>query len=168
MPATKATDAISDQARALMHRGFSAGWAVARIVQTISDETGETLSLRTVARRASEWRAEVARRRDARDRVNLIVEAAKNNGFDASQVIQALATDHLYEHPEALTGADPIELQTLNLKSEELRLKRQQLAVRERGLAVIERRLKMYEDRESAARRKSNERSRRCPRRNAT
>lgn len=151
MPATKATDNITEQARAIMMRGFAQGWAVVRIVQAISDDTGEQLSPRTVARRAQEWRAEVSRRQEARERVGMIVAAAKENGFDGSQIIQALATDHLFEHPEALTGADPIEIQTLNLKAEELRIKRRQLAIREREVAAVERRAQLAEEKEKRA-----------------
>ena len=151
MPATKATDKISDEARAIMHRGFAAGWTVTRIVQAITDQTGESLATRTVARRAQEWRAEVARRQEAREQIDMIIASAKEHGLDPVATIQALAYQQVLDHPESVMGADPIELQTLNLKAEELRIKRRQLAVRERGLAVVERRLKMLEDKEQRA-----------------
>lgn len=151
MPQPKATDAISDAAKATMVRGFAQGWAAVRIVQAVKDETGVVLSPRTVSRRAAEWRAERDRRRLARERMEDLVGAMKAGNLEASEMIQALAMDHLSENPEALTGSDPVKVQGLSLAAEELRLKRRQLDIRERAVAVNEKKLQILQEREQRA-----------------
>jgi hypothetical protein len=147
----KVTDDLSEEARRVMVLGISEGRSAAFISQAILDATGEQVHERTVSRRASEWRAEVSSRKAARERMENLVAAMKAGNMDASEMVQALAMDRLVENPEALTGADPIQLQGLALKGEELRLKRQQLAVRERAIEVVERKLKLSEVREQRA-----------------
>jgi hypothetical protein len=71
--------------------------------------------------------------------------------MDGSEMIQALACDQLMEHPEALTGADPIELHGLQLKAETIRQKARELDIRARVVAMDERRLGMLEEREKRA-----------------
>lgn len=151
MPQTKATDSLSDEARAVMARGCAEGRTAAWIVQAVADATGETVAPRTVARRAAEWRSEDARRKAARERMEDLVAAMRANDMDASEMIQALAMDHLVEHPEALTGADPIELHGMSLDAEKVRLKKRELDLRERAIAAVERKAKLLEDREERA-----------------
>jgi hypothetical protein len=130
MPQAKSTDGLSNAGQVAMMRGFAAGWTALRVAQAVKDETGEEVTPRTVARRAAEWRAEVARRRSARERMQDMVAAMKA------------------EHPEALTGADPIEMQRLSLESERTRLKRREMDLRERTIAVQEKKLAVLEERE--------------------
>jgi hypothetical protein len=148
MPQTRATDSLSDKARAVMTRGFAAGWAASRIAQAVLDETGEKVAERTLSRRAAEWRIERDRRRYARERIEDLVAAMNAGGMDASEQIQALAMDYLTQNPEALTSSDPVKVQTLSLQAEKLRLDRRQLDLRERRVAVDEKKLAMLEQRE--------------------
>jgi len=87
----------------------------------VLDETGEVVAERTVARRAAEWRMEADDRNSRRERMADLVAAMKESGMDGSEMIQALAIDHLVEHPEELTGADPIELHGLSMDAEKVR-----------------------------------------------
>ena len=134
-----------------MARGFASGWAAYKIAQAVVDETGEEVAERTVARRAAEWRAEMARRKSARERMTDLVEAMKAGNMDASEMIQALAMDHLAENPDALTDSDPVEVQGLALSAEKVRLKRREMDLRERAIAVNEKKLALLEDREKRA-----------------
>jgi hypothetical protein len=134
-----------------MVQGFVAQKTAAWIAQAIQDATGETVAERTIARRAAEWRAEVARRRAGRERMEDLVAAMKAGGMDVSEQIMALAQSHLMEHPDALTGADPVDLQGLALESEKMRLKRREVEIRERVVAVDERKMALLEEREKRA-----------------
>jgi hypothetical protein len=151
MPRERATDRISEEAQAVMLRGFAAGWTAARIAQAVLDATGEVVSERTVARRAAEWREETAERKAQRERMADLVEAMRAGGMDGSEMIQALAIDQLVEHPEALTGADPIALHGMSLDAEKVRQKKRELDIRERVVAIDERKLGLLEDREKRA-----------------
>lgn len=151
MPQRKATDQVSETARVVMARGFALGWSAKRIAEAVAESTGEQLAPRTVSRRAAEWRAEVERRKALRERMSDLVAAMKAGDMDASEAIQALAMDRLMEHPEALTGSDPIKVQSLSLAAEELRLKKRQLDIRERSVVVTEKKLQILESREQRA-----------------
>ncbi len=151
MPRARITDQLSEAGTAAMLRGFAAGRTAAFIAQAVLDATGEVVSERTVARRAAEWREESEERRAQRERMADLVEAMKAGGMDGSEMIQALAIDHLVEHPEALTGADPIELQGMSLDAEKVRLKKRELDIRERVVAIDERKLEMLQAREQRA-----------------
>lgn len=151
MPQKKATDQVSETARVVMTRGFAQGWSAKRIAEAVAESTGEQLAPRTVSRRAAEWRAEVERRKSLRERMSDLVAAMKAGDMDASEAIQALAMDRLMEHPEALTGSDPIKVQSLSLAAEELRLKKRQLDIRERSVVVTEKKLQILESREQRA-----------------
>jgi hypothetical protein len=148
----KVTDALSPEGRRVMVQGFAAQKASAWIAQAIKDATGETVAERTIARRAAEWRAEVERRRIGRERMEDLVAAMKAGGMDASEQIMALAQSHLMEHPDSLTGADPIELQGLALEGEKTRLKKRELEIRERNAAVQERKMALMEERDRRVR----------------
>lgn len=147
----KITDELSPEARIAMADGFAQQWPAARIAQAVLDATGERIAERTVQRRAAEWRMAAERRKLARERMDDLVAAMKGGGMEASEMIQALAMDRLVENPEALTGGDPLRVQTLSLQAEELRLKRRQIEVRERAIAVEEKRFGMLEAREARA-----------------
>lgn len=134
-----------------MLRGFAGGKTAAFIAQAVLDATGEIVSERTVARRAAEWREETAERRAQRERMADLVEAMRAGGMDGSEMIQALAIDHLVEHPDALTGADPLELHGLSLDAEKVRLKKRELDIRERVVAIDERKLALLQEREERA-----------------
>jgi len=151
LPKAKATDGLSERARHAMLRGFAANWTAARITQAVLDETGEVVAERTVARRAAEWRMEADDRNSRRERMADLVAAMKESGMDGSEMIQALAIDHLVEHPEELTGADPIELHGLSMDAEKVRLKKRELDIRERVVAIDEGKLKLLEAREKRA-----------------
>jgi hypothetical protein len=148
MPRAKVTDGLSEAAQAVMARGFADGRPAAFLARAVKDATGEAVSERTVSRRAAEWRAEATRRKAARERMADLVAAMKAGGMEASEMIQALAMDQLVEHPEALTGADPVELHGMSLDAEKVRLKRRELDIRERSVTVDERKLAMLEARE--------------------
>jgi hypothetical protein len=151
MPMERATDKISDAGKRTMLQGFAAGKTAACIVQAVKDETGEELAERTVARRAAEWRQEMADRKARREHMSDLVAAMREQGMDGTEMIQALAIDHLVEHPEALTGADPIELHGLQLDAKKVQLKEREIAVRERVAAIDERKMALLEDREQRA-----------------
>jgi hypothetical protein len=80
-----------------------------------------------------------------------LVEAMRAGGMDGSEMIQALAIDQLVEHPEALTGADPIALHGMSLKAETVRLKARELEIRARVVAIDEKKLELLEEREKRA-----------------
>ena len=151
MPRERVTDRISEEAQAAMLRGFSAGWTAARIAQAVLDATGEVVAERTVARRAAEWREETAERKAQRERMADLVEAMRAGGMDGSEMIQALAIDQLVEHPDALTGADPIALHGMSLDAEKVRQKKRELDIRERVVVVDEKKLALLEEREKRA-----------------
>jgi hypothetical protein len=151
MPREKATDRISDEARRVMLQGFAAGRTAAFIVQAVKDATGELVAERTVARRAAEWREESADRQARRERMTDLVDAMRASGMDGSEMIQALAIDHLVENPDALTGADPIDLHTLSINAEKVRLKKREMDIRERVVAIDERKMQLLEEREKRA-----------------
>lgn len=148
----KVTDALSDDAQRLMTAGFIASRPAAAIAQMLWDELGVRVTVRTVSRRASEWRAERDRRARAKERMEDLVGALRGGNAEASEMIQALAMETLQNDPDALTSADPVKLQTLAIQAEELRLKRKQLDIRGRGMAINERKLEMLEAREKRAR----------------
>ena len=147
----KVTDGLSAEAQRIMARGFAANQPAAAIMHDVLLATGEIVKLRTMSRRAAEYRAEASLRKEAREHMHGLVAAMKEGGVEASEMIQALATDYLVEHPETLTAADPVKVQALSLKSEELRLKRKQLEVRERAIAVLENKARLLEAREERA-----------------
>jgi len=151
MPRAKVTDGLSAAAQRIMAQGFAQAWTAARIAQAVKDATGEEVAARTVSRRAAEWRGERDRRQGARERMADLVAAMRAGGMEASEMIQALAMDHLVEHPEALTGADPVELQGLSINSEKVRLKRRELDIRERSVLVNEKKMALLEAREQRA-----------------
>ena len=132
-----------------MRQGFGAGRTAAFVAQAVLDATGEVVAERTVARRAAEWRAENEARQARRERMADLVAAMKASGMDGSEMVQALAIDHLVEHPEALTGADPIDLQGLSLEAEKLQLKKREVDIRERAVAMDERKLALLEQRDA-------------------
>jgi hypothetical protein len=148
----KVTDDLSDAGQALMRRGFAEGRSAALIVVTVMTATHEVVSERTVARRRIEWQAEVDRRKRARERMEDLVASLKDSGMATSDTIMALARERLEENPEALTGADPIELHGMALKAEEVALKRRQLDIRDREVALDERKAVAMEAREARAR----------------
>ena len=147
----RVTDRLSEEGQAVMLRGFAAGRTAAFIAQAVKDATGEEVSERTVARRAAEFRAESEERKARRERMADLVSAMKASGMDGSEMIQALAIDHLVEHPDSLTGADPIELQGMSLDAEKVRLKKRELDIRERVVAIDEQKLRLLAEREERA-----------------
>jgi len=149
VPAEKATDRLSDEARLVMLQGFAAGRTAAFIVQAIHDATGEEVAERTLARRAAEWRAEVERRKTQREFLADLVASAEGGGTEASACIRALALQALETNPEALSSADPIELQGLALDAEKLRMQKRSLDLRERQVAVTEKKLAILEARDA-------------------
>lgn len=151
MPMERVTDRLSEEGQAVMLRGFAAGRTAAFIAQAVKDATGEEVSERTVARRAAEFRAESEERKARRERMADLVSAMKASGMDGSEMIQALAIDHLVEHPDSLTGADPIELQGMSLDAEKVRLKKRELDIRERVVAIDEQKLRLLAEREERA-----------------
>jgi hypothetical protein len=151
MPIQKAIDGISEAGQALLRKGFAAGRTAAFLAQALHDETGDEMSERTVAREAAIWRADMADRKARRERMADLVAAMRDAGMDGTQMIQALAIDHLVEHPEALTGADPIELQGLQLEAKKVELKAREIGVRERAMSIDERKLALLEEREKRA-----------------
>ena len=134
-----------------MLRGFAAGWTAARIVNAVADATGEVISERTVARRAAEWREESAERRAKREHIAALVDAMRASGMDGEEMVKALAMDQIEQHPEMLTGADPIALQGLSLAAEKVRLKKRELDIRERVVAIDEKKLALLAEREERA-----------------
>jgi hypothetical protein len=140
---------IGEEAQAIMLRGFAAGWTAERVARAVSEEAGETVSTRTIARRAAEWRAEMARRTSARERMEDLVAAMRSGNMDASEMIQALAMDRLVDDPDALAAENPVRVQKLSLQAEELRLKRRKLDVQERQVAVTEKKLALLESRDA-------------------
>lgn len=145
------TDSLSDEGRRVMVSGFQQSMAAEKIAQAIKDATGEVVAVRTVARRAAEWRSELARREQARERMEDLVRAVREGGPEGSEMIQALAMERLIENPDALFEADPVKVQKLHLQAEELRLKKRALEVKERAIAAVERRLELLEAREKRA-----------------
>jgi len=135
MPIELATDKLSEAGKRTMLQGFALGKTAAFIVQAVKDATGEELAERT------------ARREHMQD----LVAAMREQGMDGAEMIQALAIDHLVEHPEALTGADPIELHGLQLDAKKVQLKEREIAVRERVAAIDERKMALLEERERRA-----------------
>jgi hypothetical protein len=142
---------LSEKANAIMARGFAEDWTANRTAQAIKDETGESISWRSVARRNAERRAEMERRKLARERMEDLVAAAQKSGLDASEFVRALALEALENNPDALSSADPIKVHGLALNSEGMRLKKRALDLRERQVAVSEGRLKLIDDRERRA-----------------
>lgn len=134
-----------------MVQGFAAGRTAAFIAQAVLDATQEAVAVRTVARRAAEWRCEVDRRKLARERMEDLVAAAEKGGIESSGVIRALALEALEANPEALTSAEPLELQGMALKAEMVRIQRLRLEVAARKVAVDEKRVGMLEARERRA-----------------
>jgi len=142
---------LGEQARAIMARGFAEDWTAKRIAQAIQDETRESVSWRTVARRAAERRVDIERRKLARERMEDLVAAAQKGGLEVSEFVRALALEALENNPDALNSADPVKVHGLALNSEAMRLKRRALDLRERQVAVSEGRLRLIEDRERRA-----------------
>jgi hypothetical protein len=151
MPVERVTDRLSEDGRQVMLRGFSAGRTAAFIAQAVLDATGEVVAERTVARRAAEWRQETEERQARRERMADLVDAMRAGGLDGSEMIQALAIDQLVEHPESLTGADPIDLHGMSIDAEKVRLKKRELDLRERAVAIDEKKLALIEEREKRA-----------------
>lgn len=149
MPQRKATDELSAEAWKLMRQGFAAGWTAERIAQSVLDGTGETVSARTVARRAAEWREEKRTFDSGVERWKTLLAAAEANQADASQMILALAQDHLLQNPNALDEADPVKVSRTALEAERMRLLRRKVELEERKVATEERRVKLLEDREA-------------------
>ncbi len=148
---------ISPEAMRVMQAGFRERKPASIIAGLVKAATGETIAPRTIARRASEFRAEQSRRRTAREQVEDLVKAMRDNDFTAAEMIQALATQALIDDPQGFAGADPLTVQRRNLEAEEIRLKARKLDLQERAVTVVERRLAILEDREKKARAAADE-----------
>jgi hypothetical protein len=148
--AHKATDDLPDEAWRVMHGGFRAKKTARAIVRDLAD-IGIEVAERTVARRAREWRSEQRRREAARDQVQDLVAAMKEQNLNAAEMLQALAVDALIQDPDAWSGADPLAVQRQNLLAQQVRLKEREIAVRERSVAAVEKRLELVEAREERA-----------------
>lgn len=142
---------VSPEAERVMLREFRLRTPSGIVARLVTQETGQVVSERTVARRASEFRASQLQRQAARQQVSDLVAAMKENDFTAAEMISALATQALIERPEGFAKADPILVQGQNLKAEELRLKARQLELRERTAAIEEKKLEMLLAREKKA-----------------
>lgn len=148
----KATDDLSEEARVVMARGFAEGWTAERVAQAVQDATGEVVAVRTVARRAAEWR-ESRRRFDVGvERWKQLMEAKRQSGADVSAMIEAIAQNALIENPNLLDDADPIRMTRTALAAQELELKRRKVAVQERAVAALEKKLAMAEEKEARLR----------------
>jgi hypothetical protein len=147
MPRAKATDGISAEAQAVLAAGFAAGRPSAFIAQAVLDTTGETVSERTVGRRAAEWRESKARFERAKEQY----AAMKAAGMDGGQMIEALAFERLLNDPDALTGSEPIEFHKLGLEAEKIALKKREIAVRERVVDLETKKVALLEARERRA-----------------
>jgi hypothetical protein len=148
MPRAKATDGLSEAARAEITRGLAEGWTAERIAQAVLDTTGEKVAERTVSRRMAEWQAEAARRKLGRERMQDFVAACQERGIDPASYYQALVMDVMEQNPEALSGADPIKLHGLGLAAQETALKARALDIKERAIAIDEKKLALLEAKE--------------------
>jgi len=148
---TKATDNLSEEAQRLLLRGFADKQTAAAISAEILEATGETVAVRTISRRAAEWRKLMELRKAARQRMHDLVAESKEQGLSGAEMIEALAREHLEEHPEALSNADPIQFHKLGLSARELSLKERLAKVREDRQALDARRMKIAEDKEARA-----------------
>jgi len=144
----KATDSLSAEAQRLMVAGFRAKKTYTAIVRDLA-EIGEAVSDSTIARRASEWRAEQSRRQAAREYVGDLVAELKANNFTATEMAEALLTDALMANADGFKDADPLKVQAQNLRAREVSVKEREAAIRQRALELDERKLKLVEERES-------------------
>lgn len=142
---------ISPEAQRVMVAGFRERKPASVIALLVREGTGERVTVRTIERRAAAWRAEQVRRQTAREQMEDLVAAMKQNDATAAEMIQALATDALMLAPGAWLQADPVKIQAQNLYAEEIRLKREKLDVQRRAVEVQERRLKLLEEKQRAA-----------------
>jgi hypothetical protein len=149
MPARRTR--FSEPVQAAMRRGWVAGLGAKRIAEYVKQETGETVSPRTVARRGREWREQMGQRELGRQRMRELAVAAKNSGEKASAFIRALAMEVLEDNPNALRSADPVKLGGLALSSDGMCLKHRAMDLKERQVAVSEGRFKLLEERERRA-----------------
>jgi phage shock protein A len=133
----KATDDLAPEAVRVMVNGFRGKLTAAAIAGRLAEIDVEVPE-RTIARRAQEWRALEARRTAAREQMTAMVEAMKEGNHTASEMIQALATDALINDPDAFSGADPLKVQSQNLRAEELRLKREEMELRRKAQELDE------------------------------
>jgi hypothetical protein len=155
-----ATDGLSAEAQRVMAAGFRARKTYRAIVRDLV-EIGVKVPERTVARRGVEWRGAQARREAAREQVQDLVAAMKDQNFNAAEMLQALATDALLADPQAWAGQDPMRVQGQNLKAEELRLKREEVELRRRAHELNAKKFDALERREQQARELAAESERR-------
>lgn len=148
MARAKATDRLSEEARRVMVQGFAGSRTAAFISQAVKDATGEVVSVRTVSRRAAEWKA----KQDQFERAKEQYRAMKEGGLDGAQMLEALAFERLISTPDPFKGADPIEFHGLGLEAKKVAIKEREVAIRERQAAIDERRLKLLEEKEARLR----------------
>jgi hypothetical protein len=149
--AHKATDFLSEEAKAVMNRGFLAKKTSTAIAREIFEAEGVQVNPRTISRRALEWRRYWEARKAKADDVKALVESLKAGDLTASGVIQALALQALIDDPGSLTKQNPLKLQSQNLRAEEISLKREFLRLKQREVQVTEGRLQLLQDRERKA-----------------
>jgi len=148
--AHKTTDALPPEAVRVMMNGFREKKTAVAIEQELKGLDVE-VAVRTIARRAQEWRAAESLRLAAREQMAAMVAAMKDGNSTASEMIQALATDALIMNPEAFTGADPLKVQSQNLKAEELRLRRLEMELRQRAQELDEEKFKALQKKSADA-----------------
>jgi len=145
------TEGWSDRAKQILAECAAAGNTAAYTTERIATEAGDEVAERTVSRRLAELRQAAEVRRAARERMEDLVAALKSGNGSAAEYIQALAMRALELEPDALTAADPVQVQRLSLKGEELRLKRDAMEIKARQVRLDEQRLELLVEREKRA-----------------
>jgi hypothetical protein len=143
----RARKELPPDAANIMLAGITAGKDSAAISAEILAATGEIISGRTIARRASEWRVRCQTREAATEKALAIISAVKKSGVTGDEFIHAQIVEQLMDRPEQIAADPKLALQAGKLKED-----RRRNDIRERSLAVDERKVTVLEDREKRAR----------------
>lgn len=136
----KATDALSAEAWQVMIAGWRAKKTLRAVARDLA-EIGVKVPERTIARRRSEWIAEENRVGAAREHMQHLIAAVKQNNLAASEMLHALGVDALLTNPQAFPESDPLEAEKLRIKRSELDLKREQLELDRAKFAALQSKL---------------------------
>jgi hypothetical protein len=142
------TDLLSDEAHRIMVCGLEKGTTAKAISEQVKKATGEKIAARSVGRFGTDWRAQREWRRRLRVRLHLIAEEGKRQGQDPSELLIAVACEHLEMNPNCFEDADPLPVQRLGLQAESLQLKHRQVEMQEKRLGLEQRKVELVEERE--------------------
>jgi hypothetical protein len=134
-----------------MYHGFSKHLPASLIANQVKALGGQVVSVRTIARRKSEWEAEQRRRKERREYAEDLIAAARTGNFTASEAVNAFANEAIMRDPEGFMSLNPIDVQRTSIQAEKLRLQKEKLELSKRQMTLDEQKFELLKAREQRA-----------------